>query len=67
METTQAIQPTILLNLNEVAAQLRWTRRSVEREIQYRRLRAVHLGRSVRVERSELDRYVAAMRDPDAG
>ena len=67
METTRAIQPTILLNLNEVAAQLRWTRRSVEREIQYRRLRAVHLGRSVRVERSELDRYVAAMRDPDAG
>lgn len=67
METTQAMQPTILLNLNEVAAQLRWTRRSVEREIQYRRLRAVHLGRSVRVERSELDRYVAAMRDPDAG
>ena len=51
METTRAIQPTILLNLNEVAAQLRWTRRSVEREIQYRRLRAGHLGRSVRVER----------------
>lgn len=67
MQTTQAIQPSILLNLNEVAAQLRWTRRSVEREIQYRRLRAVHLGRSVRVERSELDRYVAAMRDTDAG
>ena len=64
MQTTRAMQPTILLNLNEVAAQLRWTRRSVEREIQYRRLRAVHLGRSGRVERSELDRYVAAMRDP---
>ncbi len=67
METTRETQPTILLNLNEVAAQLRWTRRSVERQIQFRRLRAVHLGRSVRIERAELDRFVAAMRDPDEG
>ena len=62
MNTTPSPQPTLLLNLNEVAAQLRWTRRSVER-----RLRTVHLGRSVRVERTELDRFVAARRDPDAG
>ena len=48
MDTTSNTQPTILLNLNEVAAQLRWTRRSVERQIAERRLRAVHLGRSAR-------------------
>lgn len=67
METTHSIQPTLLLNLNEVATQLRWTRRSVERQIAERRLRTVHLGRSVRVERTELDRFVASMRDADAG
>jgi excisionase family DNA binding protein len=67
MNTTPSPQPTLLLNLNEVAAQLRWTRRSVERQIAERRLRTVHLGRSVRVERTELDRFVAARRDPDAG
>ena len=60
-------QPTILLNLNEVAAQLRWTRRSVERQVAERRLRTVLLGRSVRVERTELDRFVAAQRDTNAG
>ncbi|MGG5259213.1 helix-turn-helix domain-containing protein [Phycicoccus avicenniae] len=60
-------QPTLLLNLNEVAAQLRWTRRSVERQIAGRRLRVVHLGRSVRVERVELDRFISSLRDADAG
>ena len=64
MNTTPSPQPTLLLNLNEVATQLRWTRRSVERQIAQRRLRAVHLGRSVRVERTELDRFVASMRMP---
>ena len=64
MDTTPHPQPTLLLNLNEVATQLRWTRRSVERQISDRRLRTVHLGRSVRV---ELDRFVASMRDADAG
>ncbi|GAA4410606.1 hypothetical protein GCM10023168_30470 [Fodinibacter luteus] len=67
MDTTPHPQPTLLLNLNEVATQLRWTRRSVERQISDRRLRTVHLGRSVRVERAELDRFVASMRDADAG
>lgn len=67
MDTASNSQPTLLLNLNEVAAQLRWTRRSVERQIAERRLRAVHLGRSVRVERTELDRFVSSMRDVDAG
>ena len=67
MNTTHSPQPTLLLNLNEVATQLRWTRRSVERLIAERRLRTVHLGRSVRVERTELDRFVESMRDADAG
>ena len=67
MNTTPSPQPTLLLNLNEVATQLRWTRRTVERRIAERRLRAVHLGRSVRVERTELHRFIASMRDTDAG
>ncbi len=67
METAPSPQPAILLNLNEVATHLRWTRRSVEKQIAQRRLRAVHLGRSVRVERTELDRFVASMRDADGG
>ena len=57
MNTTHS--PPLLLNLNKVATQLlRWTRRSVERQIAERRLRTVHLGRSVRVERTELDRFL---------
>ena len=67
MNTTPSPQPTLLLNLNEVATQLRWTRRTVEQQIAQRRLRAVHLGRSVRVERTELDRFIASMRDADGG
>ena len=67
MNTTPSPQPTLLLNLNEVATQLRWTRRTVERQIAERRLRTVHLGRSVRVERTELDRFIASMRDADGG
>ena len=67
MTTTSPPQPTLLLNLNEVAAQLRWTRRSVERQIACRRLRVVHLGRSVRVERIELDRFISSLGDADAG
>ena len=67
MDTTPHPQPTLLLNLNEVATQLRWTRRSVERQISARRLRTFPLGRSVRFERAELDRFVASMCDAVAG
>lgn len=67
MDTSPHPQPTLLLDLDEVATQLRWTRRSVERQIAYRQLRTVHLGRSVRVERTELDRFIASMRDADVG
>lgn len=64
METT-AQAPTLLLNLNEVATHLRCTRRSVERQIARRRLRVVRIGRAVRVEREELDRFIASSRDCD--
>ena len=39
MDTAPRTQPTLLLNLNEVATQLRWTRRSVERHDQAPRRR----------------------------
>lgn len=55
---------TLLLTLDEVARQLCCARRSVERHVASRRLRVVHLGRSVRVERRELARFIAQMRDP---
>ncbi len=65
METTAQTSPTLLLNLNEVATQLRCTRRSVERQIQRRRLRVVRIGRAVRVEREELARFIASSRDDE--
>lgn len=69
METTALIdgQPTLLLTLAEVAAHLRCTRRSIERQVAKQRLRVVHIGRAVRVERSELDRYVRSLRVGDDG
>ena len=73
METTTRPSPltttaadTLLLTLDEAAEQLRCARRSIERHIANHRLRVVHLGRSVRVERRELERFVAQMRDPYA-
>ena len=53
---------TLLMNLDEVAEQLRCTRRSVERYIAAGRLFALHIGRSVRVERRELEDFIARMR-----
>ncbi len=58
---------TLLLTLDEAARQLRCARRSVERHIATRLLHVVHLGRAVRVERRELERFVAAMRDTRDG
>jgi excisionase family DNA binding protein len=64
METTTstADQPSLLLTLGEVAGHLRCTRRTVERQVAGQRLRVVRIGRSVRVERVELDRYLAWLR-----
>jgi excisionase family DNA binding protein len=57
---------TLLLTLDEAARQLRCARRSVERHVANHRLHAVHLGRSVRIERRELERFIVRMRDGDA-
>ena len=64
METTPRAPP-LLLNLDQPATHLSCTRRSVERQIQRRRLRVVRIGRAVRVEREELDRFIASSRDSD--
>jgi len=60
---TTTAADTLLLTLDEAARQLRCARRSVERHIASHQLRVVHLGRSVRVERRELERFIAQMRD----
>ena len=72
METTTHPSPlsptaadTLLLTLDEAAQQLRCARRSIERHIASHRLHVVHLGRSVRVERREPERFITQMRDPD--
>lgn len=54
---------TLLLTLDEAARQLRCARRTVERHVASRQLHVVHLGRSVRVERCELERFIAHMRN----
>ena len=59
--------PTLLLTLVEVASHLRCTRRSVERQIARQQLHVVRIGRSVRVERRELARYLSSLRDSDDG
>ncbi len=61
--STPTTTDTMLLTLDEAAQQLRCARRSVERYVASRRLHAVHLGRSVRVERRELERFIARSRD----
>ena len=58
VEPEAATGPT-LLTLNEVAAELRCARRSVERHIAAHEIRAVRFGRCVRVERTELARFIA--------
>jgi excisionase family DNA binding protein len=61
METTT--ETPLLLNLDEVAEQLRCTRRSVERQIASQTLHVIRIGRSVRVERRELETFIAAHRE----
>jgi excisionase family DNA binding protein len=63
---TTTAADTLLLTLDKAARELRCARRSVERHVASHRLRVVHLGRSVRVERRELERFIAQMRDQHA-
>lgn len=60
-----ASRDTLLLTLTEVAIELRCTRRSVERQIAQRKLRVIRIGRSVWVERSELERFLDRLRAQD--
>ncbi|MFV0462480.1 MAG: helix-turn-helix domain-containing protein [Nostocoides sp.] len=64
---TPAAADTLLLTLDEAARHLRCARRSVERQVARSSLRVVHLGRSVRIGRRELERFVATMRDARDG
>lgn len=59
---TTPASDTLLLTLDEAARLLCCARRTLERHVASRSLRVVHLGRSVRVERRELDRFVAQLR-----
>jgi excisionase family DNA binding protein len=54
---------TLLLTLDEAARELRCARRSIERQVAGHCLAVVHVGRSVRVERSELERFIAQRRE----
>ena len=60
-------QLPLLLTLGEVASHLRCTRRSIEPEVARHRLHVVRIGRSVRVERLELNRYLTSLREIDEG
>ena len=51
-----------LLTLNQVAAHLQVSRRTVERLVAAGRIRVVHIGRAIRVSDRELEAYVAAQR-----
>lgn len=60
---TTTTADTLLLTLDEAARQLRCARRTLERHVASHHLHVIHLGRAVRVERRELERFVAQMRD----
>lgn len=61
---SQAPQGTALLNIPEVAAELRVTRSTVYRYIEDGLLAVIHIGprRLTRIERAELDAYIARSR-----
>lgn len=58
---------TDLLNINEVAAALRVSKMTVYRFIHDGRLRALRLGSSFRIHRSDLDAYLDAAFLPPLG
>jgi excisionase family DNA binding protein len=51
---------SVLLTLDEAAAELRISRRTLERRIDAGRLATVRDGRTVRIARAELRRYIAS-------
>ena len=68
MTVTTSPQPPVdvrpmTLTLAEVALELRCTRRSIERQIAAGQLHVLRIGRSVRVELRELERFLESLRD----
>jgi len=61
--TTVTAGRPLLLKLDAVAAELQCTRRSLERQIAAGRITALHIGRSVRIERRELEAFVDLLRE----
>ena len=53
----------LLLKLDAAAAELQCTRRSLERQIAAGRITAIHIGRSVRIERRELQAFIDLLRE----
>lgn len=58
--TNHTPDQTLLLNLYEVADQLRCTRRNVERLVADHQLPVVRFGRSVRIERTAVEDFVSS-------
>jgi len=56
-------RPPLLLKLDAAAAELQCTRRSLERQIAAGRITAIHIGRSVRIERRELEAFIELLRE----
>jgi len=63
---TPHLDPLELLTLDEVSAIIRRSRRQLSRDVAEGRLRVVKLGRSTRVPRAELERYIGALSGYDA-
>lgn len=59
-ETMHQFEPIRLLRLREVADRLSISVATVRREIRSRRLKAVRIGRALRVNEAELANYIAA-------
>jgi excisionase family DNA binding protein len=59
-ETMNRFEPLRLLRLREVADRLSVSVPTVRREIRSRRLKAVRIGRVVRISEAELAGYIAA-------
>jgi excisionase family DNA binding protein len=59
--TADALAP-LLLELDAAAAELQCIRRSLERQIAAGRITALHIGRSVRIERRELEAFAELLR-----
>jgi excisionase family DNA binding protein len=59
-QTTPPAEPIQLLRLREVARRLDVSISTLRREIRSRRLKAVRIGRVVRISEAELAGYIAA-------